>query len=74
MQVFVKILSGNTVTLEVKSSETALFLKDRIQEMERFVFRDCLVTKIVIAHISYHSVPPDQQRMFTIIELLLLWH
>jgi hypothetical protein len=74
MQVIVKTLSGKTVTLEVKSSETAHFLKDQIYEKERFVFRDCLVKRIIITHILYHSIPPDQQRMFTIIASLLSWH
>jgi ubiquitin C len=33
MQVFVKTLSGKTVTLEVKPSETAHFLKHQIQSI-----------------------------------------
>lgn len=45
MQVFVKTLSGKTVTLEVKSSETTQYIKDKIQEKEGHVFRIvCLVT------------------------------
>ena len=43
MQVFVKTLSGKTVTLEVESSETTHNLKDKIWEKEGSVFRDhCL--------------------------------
>jgi hypothetical protein len=34
----VKTLSGKTVTLEVKSSETIYNLKDKIQEKEGWVF------------------------------------
>jgi hypothetical protein len=34
MQVFVKTLSGETITLEVKFSETTYNLKDKIQEKE----------------------------------------
>jgi hypothetical protein len=74
MQVIVKTLSGKTVTLEVKSSETAHFLKDQIYEKERSVFGDCLVKRIIITHILYHSTPPDQQRMFMTIASLLSWH
>ena len=45
MQVFVKTLSGKTVTLEVKSSETTQYIKDKIQGKEGHVFRIvCLVT------------------------------
>jgi len=34
MQVFVKTLSGKTITLEVESSETIRNLKDKIREKE----------------------------------------
>jgi large subunit ribosomal protein L40e len=39
MQIFVKTLSGKTVTLEVKSSETTHSLKEKIWEKEWYVLR-----------------------------------
>lgn len=56
MQVFVKSLSGKTVTLEVKSSETTQYIKDKIQEKEGHVFRIvCLVTIVNYILLSQYS-------------------
>ena len=74
MQVFVKTLSGKTVTLEVDSSETIHNLKDKIQEKEGRVYVSRLPSlRNIITYILYHSIPMDQQRMSMIILSLLSW-
>jgi hypothetical protein len=42
MQIFLKTLSGKTITLEVKPSETTYSLKEKIWEKEGYVFQDYL--------------------------------
>ena len=69
MQIFVKIESGPTFTLEVNSSETARGLGDKI-EGKRVGFSRL---PGLVAYILYHSIPPDEQRTFIIVPSLLLW-
>lgn len=62
MQIFVKTLTGKTITLEVESSDTIDNVKAKIQGPKKNPF--CLLnyTKLKTA-LDKEGIPPDQQRL-----------
>ena len=58
MQIFVKTLTGRTITLEVQPSDSIDNVKAKIQDVQRRIFKDCSPSdkqRLII--------PPDQQRL-----------
>ena len=63
MQIFVKTLTGKTITLEVESSDTIDNVKVKIQGKERHFLRCHSLTSYANRHIDKEGIPPDQQRL-----------
>lgn len=63
MQIFVKTLTGKTITLEVESSDTIDNVKAKIQGKERYLLHCHSSTSYAYHPIDKEGIPPDQQRL-----------
>ena len=62
MQIFVKTLTGKTITLEVESSDTIDNVKDKIQ-VRFLVFASLFGRWLIVLVQDKEGIPPDQQRL-----------
>ena len=64
MQIFVKTLTGKTITLEVESSDTIDNVKAKIQGMLYQAFTSWQASAVLTsALVDKEGIPPDQQRL-----------